>query len=62
MSHAGQVPEELPGLEAAAVVTAAGSVDAASVAAVRELAPGAPVLRADPSGAVVETLAAEVGA
>jgi hypothetical protein len=44
-----------PGLEAAAVVTAADAVDAASLAAVRDLAPGAPILRADASGAVVET-------
>ncbi|GAA1282171.1 cytidine deaminase [Saccharothrix xinjiangensis] len=44
------------GLEAAAVVTAAGAVDADSVAAVRDLAAGAPVLRADASGALVETV------
>ncbi|EWC58893.1 hypothetical protein UO65_5895 [Actinokineospora spheciospongiae] len=45
------------GLEAAAVVTAADAVDADSVAAARDLTAGVPVLRADPSGAVVETLA-----
>lgn len=41
-----------PGLEAAAVVTAAGSADDAGVAAVRDLTPGAPILVADPTGAV----------
>ncbi|OLR95506.1 cytidine deaminase [Actinokineospora bangkokensis] len=41
------------GLEAAAVVTEAGTVDAT---AARDLTAGVPVLRADPSGAVVETL------
>jgi hypothetical protein len=56
---AAAVSSGAPGLEAAAVVTAASSVDAASVAAVRDLTPGAPVLRADPSGTVRETLAAE---
>lgn len=45
-------------LEAAAVVTAAGAVDAASLAAVGDLTPTAPVLRADPTGAVVETVPA----
>ena len=44
------------GLEAAAVVTEAGEVDAESVAAVRDLAADAPVLRADASGAVVDVL------
>ena len=44
------------GLEAAAVVTAADAVDHASVAAVRDLTAAAPVLRADASGAVLETL------
>jgi len=38
------------------VVTEAGAVDAGSVAAVRDLAAGAPVLRADASGALVETV------
>jgi hypothetical protein len=47
-------------LEAAAVVTAADAVDAASLAAVGDLTPGTPVLRADASGAVVETVAAAV--
>ncbi|SDK70421.1 hypothetical protein SAMN04487820_11190 [Actinopolyspora mzabensis] len=42
------------GLEAAAVVTAAGEVDADSMAAVRELASTAPVLRANGDGEVVE--------
>ena len=44
------------GLEAAAVVTAAEVVDDASVAAVRDLAGRAPVLRADPTGAVRQVL------
>ncbi|MEV8439288.1 cytidine deaminase [Actinosynnema sp. NPDC051121] len=44
------------GLEAAAVVTASAEVDADSVAAVRDLTPAAPVLRADASGAVLDTL------
>jgi hypothetical protein len=47
-------------LEAAAVVTAADAVDPGSLAAVADLTPGAPVFRADPSGAVVQTVAAEV--
>lgn len=51
---AAAVSSGAPGLEAAAVVTAAGDVDDESVAAVRDLAPTAPVLRADPSGAVQE--------
>ncbi len=46
------------GLEAAAVVTAAEALDPASVAAVADLAPGAPVFRADAQGAVVQTVAA----
>jgi hypothetical protein len=45
------------GLEAGAVVTAADSVDAASLAAVRDLTPRAPVLRADPTGTVLERIA-----
>ena len=53
---AAAVSSGAPGLEAAAVVTAADAVDSASLAAVRELAPRAHVLRADPSGTVVETL------
>jgi cytidine deaminase len=44
------------GLEAAAVVTASEAVDQDSLAAVRDLTPGAPVLRADASGGVLETL------
>jgi hypothetical protein len=40
-------------LAAAAVVTTAGTVDAASLAAVAELGPGATVVHADPSGAVL---------
>jgi hypothetical protein len=53
---AAAVSSGAPGLEAAAVVTAADGVDAESLAAVRDLAPTAHVLRADPSGTVVETL------
>ncbi|WP_367131232.1 cytidine deaminase [Saccharothrix sp. HUAS TT1] len=44
------------GLEAAAVVTASGAVDEDSLSAVRDLTAGAPVLRADASGAVRETV------
>ncbi|MGH3980329.1 MAG: cytidine deaminase [Pseudonocardiaceae bacterium] len=44
------------GLEAAAVVTAAGTVDDASLAAVRELGPTAPVLLADSRGDVTDVL------
>ncbi|NUT91707.1 MAG: cytidine deaminase [Saccharothrix sp.] len=44
------------GLEAAAVVTAADGIDPSSVSAVRDLTATAPVLRADASGALVETL------
>ncbi|MEO6086279.1 MAG: cytidine deaminase [Umezawaea sp.] len=44
------------GLEAAAVVTDAGQVDADSTAAVRDLTATGPILRADASGAVVETV------
>ena len=49
---AAAVSSGAPGLEAAAVVTAADGVDDASLAAVRDLAPAAPVLHADASGAV----------
>lgn len=42
------------GLEAAAVVTGDTLVAGASVQAVRDLTPQAPILRADPSGAVQE--------
>ncbi len=55
---AAAVSSGAPGLEAAAVVTAGDAVDEASLAAVRDLAPAAPVLRADPSGAVLDTLEA----
>jgi hypothetical protein len=40
-------------------VTASDGVDADSVAAVRDLTPTAHILRADPSGAIVETLTPE---
>lgn len=53
---AAAVSSGAPGLEAAAVVTAAGTVDDASLAAVRDLAPAAHVLRADPAGVVVGTV------
>lgn len=56
---AAAVSSGAPGLEAAAVVTAEDAVDAASLAAVRDLTPTAPVLRADATGAVVETLVPE---
>ena len=56
---AAAVSSGAPGLEAAAVVTGADTVDVASLAAVRDLAPNAYVLRADPAGAVVETLTPE---
>jgi hypothetical protein len=46
------------GLEAAAVVTAAGETDPAGVAAVRDLAPAAAIFRAGPDGAVTQTLGA----
>ena len=54
---AAAVSSGAPGLEAAALVTTAGSVDPDSLACVRDLAPAAPVLLADPSGAVLETVA-----
>ncbi len=44
------------GLEAAAVVSASGAVDAASLAAVRELGPTAPVLVVDSRGDVSSVL------
>ena len=56
---AAAVSSGAPGLEAAAVVTTAGAVDAPSLAAVRELAPAAHVLRADGSGTVLEILTSE---
>ncbi|MHA6795758.1 cytidine deaminase [Pseudonocardia bannensis] len=55
---AAAVSSGAPGLEAAAVVTGAGTVDAPSLAAVRELAPGAAVLVADTGGTVLEVLTA----
>lgn len=54
---AAAVSSGAPGLEAAAVVSTAETVDPDSLAAVRDLAPAAPVLRADPSGSVQEILA-----
>lgn len=54
---AAAVSSGAPGLEAAALVTTAGLVDPDSLACVRDLAPAAPVLLADPSGAVLETVA-----
>ena len=53
---AAAVSSGAPGLEAAAVVTAGDSVDDASLAAVRDLAPAAHILRADAAGTVRETL------
>nr|BFF00461.1 hypothetical protein GCM10020241_21360 [Streptoalloteichus tenebrarius] len=44
------------GLEAAAVVTDAGEVDGESLAAVRDLAQDAPVLRADAAGTVLDVV------
>lgn len=44
------------GLEAAAVVTPAGSVDDASLAAVRELGPAAPVFLAGAGGELADVL------
>ncbi|MDQ4091983.1 MAG: cytidine deaminase [Actinomycetota bacterium] len=46
------------GLEAAAVVSGSGSVDPASLAAVRELGPKAAVLLADQRGALIDVLRA----
>ena len=54
---AAAVSSGAPGLEAAAWSPRPTSVDPASLAAVRDLAPAAPVLRADPAGAVRETVA-----
>ena len=56
---AAAVSSGAPGLEAAAVVTTSDTVDAASLAAVRDLAPSAPVLRADVTGAVQQILTPE---
>jgi len=44
------------GLEAAAVVTAADSLDVESLAAIRDLTANGSVFRADVSGSVVETV------
>ena len=57
LQAAAAVSSGAPGLEAAALVTTVGSVDPDSLACVRDLAPAAPVLLADPSGAVLETVA-----
>jgi hypothetical protein len=43
-----------PGLEAAAVVTGAGALEPTGVAAVRDLAPDAPIFRAGTDGALAE--------
>lgn len=51
---AAAVASGAPDLEAAAVVTSAGSVDETSLAAVRELAPSAKVLLADVQGELVD--------
>ena len=56
---AAAVSSGAPGLVAAAVVTAADGVDDASLAAVHDLAPTAPVLHADPSGTVRTVLSPE---
>jgi hypothetical protein len=56
---AAAVSSGAPGLEAAAVVTTADGVDPASLSAVRDLAPGAPVLHADASGSVRAVLTPE---
>jgi cytidine deaminase len=59
---AAAVSSGAPGLEAAAVVTESGAVDAASLAAVRDLAPAATVLVADTSGTVVHVVTPETSA
>ncbi|NMH96669.1 cytidine deaminase [Pseudonocardia acidicola] len=50
------------GLEAVAVVTDDGAVDVASLAAVRDLAPGATVLLADARGTVLQAYRAGASA
>jgi hypothetical protein len=50
------VSSGVTGLEAAALVTAASTVDGAGLAAVRDLAPLAPVFRAGPDGSVREVV------
>ena len=52
---AAAVSSGVAGLEAAAVVTAAESVEESGAAAVRDLTPSAPVLLAGPDGAVRTT-------
>jgi hypothetical protein len=59
---AAAVSSGAPGLEAAAVVTDAGLIDSGSLNAVYDLAPAAPVLRADASGAVVQIHSSETSA
>jgi hypothetical protein len=53
---AAAVSSGVDGLEAAAVVTAAGTVEDAGLAAVRDLTPAAPVHLADPGGALRATV------
>lgn len=50
------VSSGVTGLEAAALVTAASTVDSAGLAAVRDLAPKTPVFRAGPDGSVREVV------
>ena len=52
---AAAVSSGVAGLEAAAVVTAAESVEESGVAAVRDLTPSAPVLLAGPDGTLLST-------
>jgi hypothetical protein len=59
---AAAVSSGAPGLEAAAVVTTSDAIDAPSLAAVRDLTPGAHVLRADTGGTVVDTITPETTA
>lgn len=59
---AAAVSSGAPGLEAAAVVSEAGAVDDASAAAVRDLAPTAILILADPTGTVRTTSAPEASA
>ena len=59
---AAAVSSGAPGLEAAAVVTTADEVDAASAAAVRDLTPSATLILADTAGAVREARRAEPSA
>jgi len=53
---AAAVSSGVEGLEAAAVVSAADSVEEAGVAAVHDLSPSAPVLLAGPDGVVRVTV------